>query len=71
MNCSNKKCLFNSEDGCRLEFCFFDDTEWKLEKETVNVSCILCNKIFTIDAKDFRDICPTCINKLKKLVNEK
>ena len=70
MNCKDKECLFNSNNGCRLEFCFFDDTEWRLEQPKVKVKCILCDKDFEIDSKSVQRICPECISKLKTLLQQ-
>lgn len=67
--CDKTTCQFNIEEGkCSLEFCFYDDTEWKLSKDTFKFKCQICDTESVGDSKnpDMR-ICKHCLNRMKQM----
>lgn len=69
IKCDKITCRFNIEEGkCSLQFCFYDDTEWKPQKETFKFKCQICNTEVTGDTKnaDMR-ICDHCLTRMKEM----
>lgn len=69
LKCDKKTCRFNIEgDKCSLEFCFYDDTEYKLHQETFEYECQICGTKKTGDAKaaDMR-ICDDCLKHMREM----
>lgn len=69
VKCSKDTCRFNIEgDKCSLEYCFYEDTEWKLSQETFEFECQICNEKTTGDSKnaDMR-ICNHCLERIKEM----
>lgn len=69
IKCDKVKCQFNIEDSiCSLDFCFYDETEWKPNKDTFKFKCELCDTETTGDTKnpDMR-ICDHCKKRFKEM----
>lgn len=69
IKCGKTGCRFNIEEGkCSLQFCFYDDTEFKPQRETFKFKCQICNTETTGDTKnaDMR-ICDHCLSRMKEM----
>jgi len=69
LKCDKKSCIFNTEgDRCSLAFCFFDDTEFKLQKETFEYECRICSTKTTGDSRNaVLKVCDHCLQRMKEM----
>ena len=69
IKCDKVSCQFNIEGGkCSLEFCFYDDTEWKPSKDTFKFNCRICDTTTIGDIKNPNmRLCPICLKRMKEL----
>ena len=69
--CDNKNCIYMTNDGCRFEYCIFDDAFPKLENETSRYTCEMCGEEFERDNKSMEDhVCDKCKKIMSKITNK-